>query len=74
VLRFVVNAIVLGCKVGINSNARERGMTCGLIYFRRRVAAVRLYGISKLLRMKNCVVVICIGDCCALLKGVRILF
>jgi len=53
VLRFVVNASVLGYKLGINSNARERGSTCVLVYFRLRVAAVCLRGISMLLRMKT---------------------
>jgi len=52
VLRFVVNAFVLDYKLGINSNARERGSTCVLVYFQLRVAAVCLRGISKILRMK----------------------
>ena len=53
VLRFVVNAFALGYELGFNSNARGLGYTWVLVYFRLRVAAVCLRGISKLLRMKT---------------------
>ena len=52
VLRFVVNALVLGYKLGINSNAGESGMTCVLVYFRLCVA-VCLRSTSTFLRMKT---------------------
>jgi len=53
VLHFVVNALVRGDEFGINSNAGERGMTCGLVYFRCRVAAVCLRGTLTFMHMKT---------------------
>ena len=53
VLRFVVNAFVLGYKLGINSNATECGSTCVLVYFRLHVVSVCLLGSTTFLCMKT---------------------